>query len=327
MAGAFTRNLSVGNALIDTLHEFFSESLFADVTLRCREGAYSKDKEASKFVGTETFQLLLASVSPMLREALRDSAEGGDAGACIIVPDLSVTEITEIHKRILFNTDVNASDGKGVYELADSCRLLGIDIDAYIGKSEVAEDIIIKMPLNNAVKNEKPLFACTECGKEYSSEMNFTKHVKTHQVAMASGENNDKENELRSIKKTLSGRTVRQPRQFKDNFVGEEFTADNSVSDGVDNEGVVLVNRRRARKTKFVCGECSKNFSTKQCLRNHELLHKNERAFACGECGKRFVSAGCLSNHIKLVPIICLYIHAIWFIRNTVKFNTVMFLR
>ena len=307
MAGPSTTDFSVGNTLIATLHELFSESLFTDVTFRCREEANSmedQDEMVSKFVGTDTFQLLLASVSPMLREALRDCAEGSDAGACIIVPDMSVAEITEIHNRILFNTDHN--NEKWDYELADSCRLLGIEIDSYTGESEEAEDILVrtpKHPQNNPLKNGKPLFVCTECGKEYSSEKNFSKHVKTHEVSIgvASGENNDKENELRSTMKTSSGRTVRRPRQFKDNFVGEELAADNSVSDGADDKGGVLVNRRRSRKTKFVCGECSKNFSTKQCLRNHELLHKNERSHACGECGKRFVTAGCLSNHVKLV--------------------------
>ena len=110
MAGPSTTDFSVGNTLIATLHELFSESLFTDVTFRCREEANSmkdQDEMVSKFVGTDTFQLLLASVSPMLREALRECAEGSDAGACIIVPDMSVAEITEIHNRILFNTDHN----------------------------------------------------------------------------------------------------------------------------------------------------------------------------------------------------------------------------
>ena len=156
MAGHSTIDLSVRYSLIETLHEFFSKSLFTDVTLRCRGEA-----ESTNFVGMDTFQLLLASVSPMLREALRDSAEGSDVEACIIVPDMSVAEVTEIHERILFNTNGKECNENCDFKLADSCKLLGIEIDVGTGDSKM-EGKTPKYPLINALKNGKPLFVCTE---------------------------------------------------------------------------------------------------------------------------------------------------------------------
>ena len=289
MACPSTRDVPVvGRALIDTLQMYFAESLFTDLDVRCRE-EFKADEESS-FASTETFQLLLASVSPMLREALEGAAAdvGGEERPCIIVPDMSAAEITEIHERLLFGTNDGDNGENGVGELVESCRLLGIDIEEYVG--EPASEKHKSHSRANAIKRGKLLFMCTVCGKEYSSEVNFKKHVRTHSEDTVGGENNDKENEFRPVT-TLSGRTVRQPGHFKNNLEGNDLTG----------EDVILGAPRRVRKTKFVCGDCAKNFSTKQALRNHELLHKNERAFACEECGKRFVTAGCLSNHVKLV--------------------------
>ena len=50
------------------------------------------------------------------------------------------------------------------------------------------------------------------------------------------------------------------------------------------------------------CHECNKEFSTRQCFKNHERdVHQREYIYKCDKCGSDFNSTSNLERHIKLV--------------------------
>lgn len=57
-----------------------------------------------------------------------------------------------------------------------------------------------------------------------------------------------------------------------------------------------IVNRS---EKKFICQICSKNFSSKHCLKEHGYTHTNERPYSCNFCNKIFKHASQLSLHKK----------------------------
>ena len=50
---------------------------------------------------------------------------------------------------------------------------------------------------------------------------------------------------------------------------------------------------------KFRCDECSKLFSSKQCLKEHTYSHINAKPYVCGKCNKCFRHASQFTLHKK----------------------------
>jgi DNA-directed RNA polymerase subunit RPC12/RpoP len=326
---------AIQKSLLDNLLHFYDQSLFTDVDIRC---ANPMGHAKNRFKTVDSFQLMLSSVSPMLRKALEGArgGEGDDGKACIIIADMDADRVESIHRRMM-NTDAEG-DEEDLDFLVEDCKLFGIDLHEYVaGRRDVKRDEADAKVERTVWK--KPVYACIECDKEYTSEISYIKHRKMHlnkrkqqhqeqKVKRENKENEDEDEneddeeeveEPENERKTTSGRRVRQPKRFMDLILdtvgGGPIASDDEDVDYVlsstvvddDGEGalssssnvVVVRPSKRARKTKFVCGECKKNFSSKQALQNHVRLHKNDRKFRCGECGKGFVTAGCLATHNK----------------------------
>ncbi|OMJ76820.1 hypothetical protein SteCoe_23709 [Stentor coeruleus] len=71
-----------------------------------------------------------------------------------------------------------------------------------------------------------------------------------------------------------------------------------SISRDVKVEEIVDAYVRSSDK-KFRCNLCSKNFSSKHCLKEHGYTHSNERPYSCNFCRKIFKHASQLSLHKK----------------------------
>jgi hypothetical protein len=71
-----------------------------------------------------------------------------------------------------------------------------------------------------------------------------------------------------------------------------------SISRDIKVEEIVDAYVRSSDK-KFRCSHCSKNFSSKHCLKEHGYTHTNERPYSCNFCRKIFKHASQLSLHKK----------------------------
>ena len=58
-------------------------------------------------------------------------------------------------------------------------------------------------------------------------------------------------------------------------------------------------NPSHSTKKKFSCTECFRNFSSKQCLKEHTYMHTNEKPYLCRTCKKRFRHASQFTLHKK----------------------------
>ena len=233
-----------------------------------------------------SFRLFLASISPnFFKKIFHESRFDEELTWTIILPeDITYEEVFEFHKCLL------SSDGEEKIEtMLNSCidliNLFQVGTD--IPGAKVEKD-------SDPIQASKAVLVCVECGKEYKSEACFRNHVKIHEQeyeALNRSKHQPKTNPKESA--TSSGRPRREvlkPKRFEDSINKLD------LDDDIDN--IILKERRKLNK--FVCQNCSKDFSSKQCLENHMKLHADERKFECDICKKKFVTEATLNSHKKL---------------------------
>lgn len=60
------------------------------------------------------------------------------------------------------------------------------------------------------------------------------------------------------------------------------------------------IEERKTYNNNFLCEECNKKFSSKQCLKEHRYKHSNIKPYNCNLCKKKFRHASQLALHKKL---------------------------
>ncbi|OMJ89423.1 hypothetical protein SteCoe_8422 [Stentor coeruleus] len=64
-------------------------------------------------------------------------------------------------------------------------------------------------------------------------------------------------------------------------------------------QGIANILLRNSERN-FKCETCSKNFSSKHCLKEHKFTHTNEKPYSCSFCSKSFKHASQYSLHKKV---------------------------
>ena len=282
----------VADTLLPGLSQCWDQGLFQDLTV----AGWPRNADSSSL---QCSRLLMAAASSLLKEALADNTD---------IDAVIVEGVEDAALKAFLAALVGSSDPEDRAQTQGLCRLFGIDLD-YRAPGPPPP---VKRPRLEASR-KGPVHECDTCGKEYLNELSFTKHVKAHEAKKALEKKADNE------ERPPSGRPKRRlnrPKRFDDTVTtddddddgeGEESeqkadSADDSESGVVANRPVVRAYRRlgASAKSRFVCGECSRGFSSKQALQNHERLHANERAFSCSQCAKSFVTASALSSHERI---------------------------
>lgn len=129
-------------------------------------------------------------------------------------------------------------------------RALTLLLRVYCCCSRFIEDAGV---VTKALSNEKPKYTCSECGKQYATSSNLSRHKQTHRSL-----------DSQSAKKCMT--------------CGKAYVSMPALA-------MHVLTHKLAHR----CGVCGKQFSRPWLLQGHLRSHTGEKPYGCAHCGKFYV--------------------------------------
>ncbi|CAN9515962.1 unnamed protein product [Ophioblennius macclurei] len=131
----------------------------------------------------------------------------------------------------------------------------------------------LKGQLQESHPASRQVFHCQECGKQYSTQLGYRRHLVAAHGPVAGLPCSE---EAPPLLEHLGGHIDRPP-----------------PSEGSTNVTVPV------RERKYSCERCDRRFYTRKDVRRHAVVHTGRRDFLCPRCAQRFGRRDHLTRHLK----------------------------